>query len=82
VPEAPTWPADPKGAAAPLVLDGQPVGAWVRRRERARPVAAHPAWRTDIDTAVAVVLCTAGSHRTPEPLRRARRLARLARAEG
>ena len=76
------WPADPKGAAAPLVLDGQPVGAWVRRREGARPVAAHPAWRTDIDTAVAVVLCTAGSHRTPEPLRRARRLARLARAEG
>jgi deoxyribonuclease V len=46
-----------------------------------RPVAAHPAWRTDIDTAVAVVLRTAGSHRTPEPLRRARRLARLARAQ-
>jgi deoxyribonuclease V len=76
------WPAESKGDAAPLVLDGEPVGAWVRRREGARPVAAHPAWRTDIDTAVAVVLRTAGSHRTPEPLRRARRLARLARAEG
>jgi deoxyribonuclease V len=76
------WPAEPRGEAAPLMLDGEQVGAWVRRRDCVRPVAAHPAWRTDIDTAVAVVLRTAGSHRTPEPLRRARRLARLARAEG
>jgi deoxyribonuclease V len=76
------WPAEPKGEAAPLMLDGEPVGALVRRRDGVRPVAAHPAWRTDIDTAVAVVLRAAGSHRTPEPLRRARRLARLARAEG
>jgi deoxyribonuclease V len=74
------WPADVKGATAALLLDGEQVGAWVRRREGVRPVAAHPAWRTDVDTAVAVVLRTAGSHRTPEPLRRARRLARLARA--
>ena len=76
------WPAEPKGQSAPLVLDGERVGAWVRRRAGARPVAAHSAWRTDVDTAVRVVLGTAGSHRTPEPLRRARRLARLARAEG
>jgi deoxyribonuclease V len=75
------WPADPKGEAAPLVLEGEQVGAWVRRREHVRPVAAHPAWRTDTDTAVAIVLRTAGSHRTPEPLRRARRLARLARGQ-
>jgi deoxyribonuclease V len=76
------WPASPKGESAPLVLDGEQVGAWVRRRAGVRPVAAHPAWRTDIDTAFAVVLRTGGSHRTPEPLRRARRLARLARTEG
>jgi deoxyribonuclease V len=76
------WPAEAKGQSAPLVLDGERVGAWVRRRAGARPVAAHSAWRTDVDTAVRVVLGTAGSHRTPEPLRRARRLARLARAEG
>jgi deoxyribonuclease V len=74
------WPADAKGASAPLTLDGEHVGAWVRRRRSARPVAAHPGWRTDLDTAAAVVLGTAGSHRTPEPLRRARTLARLARA--
>jgi deoxyribonuclease V len=76
------WPADPKGESAPLVLDGERVGAWVRRREGVRPVAAHPAWRTDVETAVAVVSKVAGSHRTPEPLRQARRLARLARAKG
>jgi deoxyribonuclease V len=76
------WPATAKGASSPLVLDGEPVGAWVRRRDGVRPVAAHPGWRTDVDTAVSVVLRTAGSHRTPEPLRRARRLARLARAKG
>jgi deoxyribonuclease V len=75
------WPDEPKGQSAGLVLDGEPVGAWARRRAGVRPVAAHAAWRTDVDTAVSVVLGTAGSHRTPEPLRRARRLARLARAE-
>jgi deoxyribonuclease V len=76
------WPGEAKGDCAPLVLDGERVGAWVRRRAGARPVAAHSAWRTDVDSAAAVVLRTAGSHRTPEPLRRARRLARLARANG
>jgi deoxyribonuclease V len=75
------WPGEAKGETAPLLLDGERVGAWVRRRQGVRPVAAHPAWRTDTDTAVRVVLGTAGSHRTPEPLRRARRLARLERAQ-
>jgi deoxyribonuclease V len=74
------WPGPEKGATAPLTLDGDEVGAWLRRRANARPVAVHPAWRTSIDVALAVVRDAAGTHRTPEPLRRARRLARLARA--
>jgi deoxyribonuclease V len=74
------WPGDDKGETAPLLLDGEEVGAWLRRRAGARPLAVHPAWRTSIDTAVATVRDSAGTHRTPEPLRRARRLARLARA--
>jgi deoxyribonuclease V len=74
------WPAPEKGETAPLLLDGEQVGAWLRRRAGARPLAVHPAWRTSVDTAVAVVRDAAGTHRTPEPLRRARRLARLARA--
>jgi len=73
-------PAESAGSIAPLVLDGEPVGAWVRTRRGARAVAVHAGWRTDVEAAVAVVLGCAHRHRTPEPLRHARRLARLARA--
>jgi deoxyribonuclease V len=74
------WPPAQKGRTAPLLLDGEVVGAWLRRRPGARPLAVHPGWRTSVDVAVAVVRDAAGTHRTPEPLRRARHLARLARA--
>jgi deoxyribonuclease V len=75
------WPAEDAGATAPLELDGERVGAWLRTRPRARPVAVHAAWQTDVDTAVAVVLAaTRRPARTPEPLRRARTAARVARA--
>ncbi len=63
-----------------LVLDGDLVGLLVATRPGARPVCAHAAWRTDPATARAVVLATAGDARTPEPIRRARFLARSARA--
>jgi deoxyribonuclease V len=39
----------------------------------------HPGWRVDLATAVEIVLGTTGQRRTPEPLRRARQLARNAR---
>jgi deoxyribonuclease V len=74
------WPAEARGATSPLLLDGEEVGAWLRRRGRARPLAVHPAWRTSTAVAVAIVREAGGTHRTPEPLRRARQLARLARA--
>jgi deoxyribonuclease V len=74
-------PPDAPGAAAPLLLDGEPVGCWLRTRQGVRPVAVHAAWRTDVDTAVAVVLAAVRRPaRTPEPLRRARTAARSARA--
>jgi deoxyribonuclease V len=41
---------------------------------------AHAAWRTGPETAAAVVLAASRGARTPEPLRRARMLARGARA--
>jgi deoxyribonuclease V len=63
-----------------LRWSGDVVAAWVRTRADARPVVVHPAWRTDLDTAIAVVRASVGRARTPEPLRRARRAARLARA--
>lgn len=73
------WPPDEPGAASPLLLDGEVVGHWVRTRPGRRPLAVHAAWRTDPDTALAVVRQVAGRHRTPVPLREARRLARLHR---
>ena len=74
------WPEAARGATAPLVLDGEHVGSWVRTRTGARPVAVHSGWRTSPDVAVEVVMAASRGHRTPEPLRLARRLAREARA--
>ena len=74
------WPGLERSARSPLVLDGEEVGAWLRVRRGARPLAVHAAWRTDSDAAVAVVLAACGRVRTPEPLRAARRAARCARS--
>lgn len=73
-------PAPERGAWAPLVLEGEVVGGALRTRRGARPVLVHAAWRTDADVAREVTLRAAGRARTPEPIRRARRLAREARA--
>lgn len=75
------WPRDERGAASRLLLDGERVGFRLRTKRGARPLAVHAAWRTDADTATAIVLETVRRARTPEPLRRARRAARTARAD-
>jgi deoxyribonuclease V len=74
------WPADTRGATAALLLEGERVAAWLRSRAGTRPVVVHAGWRTDVDVAVDVVMATVCEHRTPEPLRHARWLARVARA--
>jgi deoxyribonuclease V len=74
------WPADVRGAATPLLLDDEPVGAWLRTRAGARPLAIHAGWRTDLETAIEVVSIATSGHRAPEPFRHARMLARVARA--
>lgn len=76
-----TWPPDEAGEATPLVLEGELVGYWLRTRAGTRPLCVHAAWRTDPDTALAVVRAVGGPTRTPEPIREARRIARSARAE-
>lgn len=73
------WPPDEAAAAAPITLDGTVVAAWVRTRPGTRPLAVHPGWRTEVDTAVQVVRRLT-VRRTPEPLRAARQAAREARA--
>jgi deoxyribonuclease V len=61
----------------PLVAEG----AWpTGQRAGAKPVAVHAAWQTDVEDAVQVVLAATRRARTPEPLRRARTLARTERA--
>jgi deoxyribonuclease V len=73
-------PAADRGATSPLLLDQDEVARLLRTRAGARALVVHPGWRTDLDTAVSVVLAATRRARTPEPLRRARREARRARA--
>jgi deoxyribonuclease V len=60
-------PPDARGATAPLLLDNEVVGYWVRTRAGARPVAVHAAWQTDAQDAVQVVLAATRRARTPAP---------------
>jgi deoxyribonuclease V len=77
-------PGPERGEATPLICEDRVVGVVVRTRRASRPVCVHAAWRTDPEIAREVVLSVSGPARTPEPLRLARRLARIerARAEG
>jgi len=75
------WPPDDHGAPAPLRLDGEVVGAWLRTRRGRRPLVVGPGWRMDLETALDTVLAVSRA-RTPDPLRRARTAARRARAGG
>jgi deoxyribonuclease V len=73
-------PGEQRGDRSPLLLDGECVAVWLRAREKARPIVVHGGWRVAVETGADLVLAVAGSARTPEPLREARRLARTARA--
>jgi len=74
-------PGPRRGATSALLLDHSEVARWLRTRSGARAIVVHSGWRTDLDTAVSVVLASTRRARTPEPLRRARRAARQARAD-
>ena len=75
-------PADEPGALGLLRIEDEVVGCWLRLKRGVRPLAIHQGWRTDLETAVAVVTSVTRDARTPEPLRQARRAAREARAAG
>jgi len=73
-------PEDRTGAVSGLRLGDRLVGYALRVRAGANPLLVHAAWRTDPATALAVARPLIGRRRTPEPLRLARRAARVARA--
>jgi deoxyribonuclease V len=64
-----------------IPLRGAETARMPRTRAGARPVVVHSGWRTDLDTAIAVALASTGCARTPQPLHRAGRPARQARAD-
>jgi deoxyribonuclease V len=73
-------PGTERWAVSELRLEGVVVGAWLRTQAGSRSIVVHPAWQTSLETALTLVRRSIGSARTPEPLRRARRSARLGRA--
>ena len=74
------WPRDEPGARSDLELEGEVVGTWLRAQAGANPLLVHPAWATDLETAVEIVKRSMGPWRTPKPLREAREQARISRA--
>lgn len=68
-----------RGRIEPILVEGERVASWVWTRDDTRPVVAHAGWRTDADEAAELTLRSARGSRTPEPLRAARELARVAR---
>jgi deoxyribonuclease V len=73
------WPENERGSSSPILLDSEIVGYWLRSRAGARPIVVHAGWGTDPDTALRIASWSLRRARTPQPLRFARRLARLAR---
>jgi deoxyribonuclease V len=75
------WPSDRRAATSPLRIGDSMVGCWLRTQPGVRPLAIHPGWRIDLPTAVEVITMLTTRRRTPEPLRRARQLARRSRTQ-
>jgi deoxyribonuclease V len=74
------WPPDESDQIRSLAIDDEVVAHWLRTRAGTRPLVVHAGWRLDPSTALEVVRRCAGRHRTPAPLREARRIARRARS--
>lgn len=70
-----TEPEEQKGAWTPLNDEGEVIGAVVRTRDNVRPVFVSVGHRTDLQTAVDLVLGCAIKYRLPEPTRWAHKVA-------
>ncbi len=58
-----------RGSWSPLTSDGKVVGAVLRTRDDTRPLFISPGHKTDLDSAIRLVLACTGGFRIPEPLR-------------
>ncbi len=72
-------PPAPRGSFSFLTVDGKILGAAVRTQEDVKPVFVSVGHRIDLDTAIGLVLRSANRFRTPEPVRAAHRLSKVAR---
>jgi deoxyribonuclease V len=59
----------PRGWCSDLLFEGRTVGAAVRTRDGVRPVYVSPGHRTDLESAIDLVLATSTRFRLPEPMR-------------
>ncbi|MDD1675502.1 MAG: endonuclease V [Methanomicrobiales archaeon] len=74
-------PGEERGALSPVRDGKEVIGMAVRTRAHSRPVYVSVGHRTDLEQAVEVVLATTGTHRLPDPVWMADRLARRHRIE-
>jgi deoxyribonuclease V len=70
------------GAATPLTVGGEAVGAVVRSAAGAKPVYVSPGHKIDVPSATAVVRATLSGYRHPAPTRAAHMAANRARSGG
>ena len=75
-------PGPRRGAWTPVVLEGEVVGAALRTRAGVKPVFVSPGHRSDLPSALALVLRCAPRWRIPEPLRLAHAAVNEARRRG
>lgn len=61
-----------RGLWAPVLHEGEVVGAALRTRAEAKVLYVSPGWGCTVEEAVALALTAAGRYRWPEPLRHAR----------
>ncbi|MDQ4058602.1 MAG: endonuclease V [Actinomycetota bacterium] len=70
-----------RGDWTPVRINHRLVGFRIRSMSSANSIMAHAAWMTTPETARDIVIRTTGRMRVPEPLQRARQLARKLRSE-
>jgi len=75
-------PAQRKGSATRLMVEGRLIGMVVRTREKVKPVFVSPGHRMNIQTSVKMILSLCRGYRIPESLRQAHIFANQLREAG